>query len=156
VLAEGEWVAQRDAKSGRTYYYHAASKKTTWDLARELGLAAGSEADAAAAAAAASAAPAAAARSLADVLAGGEWVAKLDEQSGRTYYYHAATKATTWDVLKHLGLPPPPVDVQVSPMSPSASGVLPAVGGDADYGGDDEASPRAGGANSHDDDELRY
>eukprot|EP01060_Flectonema_neradi_P009999 TRINITY_DN17143_c0_g1_i1.p2 TRINITY_DN17143_c0_g1~~TRINITY_DN17143_c0_g1_i1.p2 ORF type:complete len:102 (+),score=9.95 TRINITY_DN17143_c0_g1_i1:49-354(+) len=36
ALANGEWKEQVDPSSGKTFYFHAASGKTTWDLEREL------------------------------------------------------------------------------------------------------------------------
>lgn len=36
ALASGEWKAKVDAKSGRTYYVNTQTKKTCWNLAKEL------------------------------------------------------------------------------------------------------------------------
>lgn len=36
ALASGEWRAQSDPTTGKAYYYHVATHKTTWDLNEEL------------------------------------------------------------------------------------------------------------------------
>ena len=36
ALALGIWKAVKDESSGKTYYYHTISQKTTWDLEKEL------------------------------------------------------------------------------------------------------------------------
>ena len=38
AIASGVWVKQFDAGSGKYYYFHALTRKTTWDLERELGV----------------------------------------------------------------------------------------------------------------------
>ena len=125
ALASGEWVEKLDPKTKKPYYYNTKTKKTTWDLAKELSAAApvedkkekkdhdakkGSKADVKASAAAttpAAAVPAAGsaqALTLEAVLAAGEWVEKKDPKTGKPYYYNKQTKKTTWDLVKELGL----------------------------------------------------
>jgi hypothetical protein len=36
ALASGDWVEKEDAKTGRSYYYNATTKETTWNLAKKL------------------------------------------------------------------------------------------------------------------------
>ena len=38
ALASGIWKRQYDATSGKHYYYHVLTRKTTWDLYQELGV----------------------------------------------------------------------------------------------------------------------
>ena len=110
VLALGEWTEKKDAKSGKTYYFHKATKKTTWDLAKELGLEAG-----------VASSPTAAstdggdgghgggsiAEQIRAIVASGEWSEKKDAKTGKTYYVNKTTKKTTWDLVKQLGLKEP-------------------------------------------------
>ncbi|RNF27609.1 uncharacterized protein Tco025E_00170 [Trypanosoma conorhini] len=82
------WRSVLDPASGKTYYVHVATKKTTWNVEdtfkgepQETGVG--------------------------EVAAcGAEWRAVADPSSGRTYYVHRKTKATTWkleDTLREDG-----------------------------------------------------
>jgi hypothetical protein len=81
---------------------------------------------------------------VADALEFGGWSEKLDQASGRHYYVHVATKRTTWDLAKELGLARPesaaPDSKKPSPepsMAPQA--IAPTVATEA-------ANPRQVGA----------
>jgi Arc/MetJ family transcription regulator len=106
ALRSGEWAEKKDAKSGKAYYVHRTSKKTVWDLGKELAETR-SKAAAATPAAAATGSHAAAgstADAIAEVLRQGEWVEKLDPKSGKAYFFNKTTRKTTWDLAKELGL----------------------------------------------------
>ena len=102
ALASGEWTERKDPKTGKTYYTHKVTKKTTWNLEKEL-------ADVAIPAAA----------TVADVLAQGEWAEKKDPKSGKSYYVNKTTKKTTWDLAKELGLPGGKVEGSETPTRTS-------------------------------------
>ncbi|ESS63755.1 hypothetical protein TCDM_08360 [Trypanosoma cruzi Dm28c] len=82
------WKSVRDPASGKSYYVHIATKKTTWkiedtfkDVSQEASV-------------------------KETPVCGAEWRAVTDPNSGRTYYVHRKTKATTWkleDTLKENG-----------------------------------------------------
>ena len=100
VLARGEWTELQDASSNRKYYFNKNTRKTTWDLVKELGLSSPSGGSSS------NVTPSAAReiRSIADALSFGGWTERLDPGSKKTYYVHQATKRTVWDLEKELGL----------------------------------------------------
>lgn len=109
VLAEGEWVAKSDAATGKTYYYNKTTKKTTWDLVKDLGLDAGDTQPKATDSASASKSGEVAEISAAQValmveeaLRLGTWQEKSDAKTGKKYYYNKATKKTVWDLAAEL------------------------------------------------------
>jgi hypothetical protein len=138
ALESGEWAEKKDPKSGRSYYVQRETKKTVWDLEKELGGAepaatatatapAAATGDAATDAASASQ-PAAnragggyAPRTVADVLREGEWVEKVDPKKNKPYYYNKKTRKTTWDLAKELGLDKPPSGGEASSATLAAS-----------------------------------
>ena len=108
ALADKTWIAKADPKSGKTYYYNPATKKTTWDLKKELSSVAVAV-DKPPAVSAPTPAPAAAPTAtpsddggVAAALAAKTWIAKPDPKTGKTYYYNPSTKKTTWDLKKEL------------------------------------------------------
>ncbi|EKF26954.1 hypothetical protein MOQ_009335, partial [Trypanosoma cruzi marinkellei] len=82
------WKSVRDPASGKSYYVHIATKKTTWKI-EDTFKDASQEA------------------SVKEIpTCGAEWRAVTDPNSGRTYYVNRKTKATTWkleDTLKENG-----------------------------------------------------
>jgi uncharacterized protein (DUF2344 family) len=103
ALASKEWVEHPDKKSGKSYFVHGATRRTVWDLDKELAKAGGAAAPTPSKTGDA-AKPRDAAKTLADVLAEGEWSEKKDPKSGKAYYVNKTTKKTTWDLAKDLGL----------------------------------------------------
>ena len=112
ALADGVWVEKKDPKSGKAYYMNKATKRTTWDLDKELAKApaaasttpAKPAAQSSTSPAKAASTPAKAADPVAAALASGTWVEKKDPKSGKAYYFNKATKKTTWDLAKELGV----------------------------------------------------
>jgi hypothetical protein len=115
VLAKGEWTELQDSSTRRKYYYNKNTRKTTWDLVKELGLSAPSPAapplssqvatpTRSANAASDDGSSGRKVTSLADALSFGGWTERVDPASKKTYYVHQSTKRTTWDLQKELGL----------------------------------------------------
>ena len=79
-----QWVAKLDAGSGKTYYYDKASRETTWK--KPLGF------DGSAGAKSGAKKPA---KGGGEALPAG-WVEVMDKARGKPYYYHKASKETSW------------------------------------------------------------
>jgi hypothetical protein len=72
------WVSNVDETSGKTYYIHAATNETTWEIPKvESQLPPG--------------------QSIESQLPPG-WESHIDESSGKTYYYNTETNETSWDI----------------------------------------------------------
>ena len=79
-----QWVEKFDDKTQRKYWYNPESKKTTWSDPNAVSTAA---------APVATATPSSGDTTSKD----DEWLKRLDEKSGRPYWYNPATKKTTWN-----------------------------------------------------------
>jgi hypothetical protein len=103
------WIAKKDP-SGKTFYSNASLKKTTWKL---------SETDIETTASV----PASVTQKSAVPVSPAGWVARVDANTGRSFYSNAVLKKTTWKIedtdLDNLGSPQQPADVAV--IAPASS-----------------------------------
>eukprot|EP00760_Papus_ankaliazontas_P004982 PhM_4_TR12310/c0_g1_i1/m.1640 len=76
-----DWKEMKD-KSGKTYYYNTKTKKTVWNLEKEL--------------ASSSSSPSSPSMTHTADTIKSKWK-ELKDKKGRTYYYNTETKQTTWD-----------------------------------------------------------
>ena len=112
AIASGDWIVRKDPRSGREYYVNAASKKTVWDLHKELtGKSAPVSAEQPEAvsevAEPETSAPPPPPRPLLseaakDALRSGAWFEKTDPRSGKPYYCNKKTKKSYWNIEKAL------------------------------------------------------
>jgi len=99
ALATGMWKENTDA-NGKKYYYNPSSKKTVWNLRKELETI---ESPPCILPSNASSAASKSGEELAvKALESGEWKQMTDSKSGKTYYYNLKSKATIWDLAKEL------------------------------------------------------
>jgi hypothetical protein len=78
MVAADVWVEAKDPKSGKTYYFNKATKKTQWAKPTSMDMAL-TPTDAA------------------------NWKVGEDKKSGKSYYYNKATKQTTWKRPECMG-----------------------------------------------------
>mmetsp|Transcript_24752 Transcript_24752/g.72588 ORF Transcript_24752/g.72588 Transcript_24752/m.72588 type:complete len:799 (-) Transcript_24752:82-2478(-) len=91
----GDWVANTDPNTGKTYYANLTTKETTWEWPKDVPKPGEASADAGASDAGAGGAATAAAAGDGGGT-GGDWREVTDPGTGRKYYHNRVTGETSW------------------------------------------------------------